>query len=75
MNGRLARVDEQGDSHSDVGLVCRPRCYKGQVRRPLFALVWQPLPNIERILQWSILRRHYQPRAKQAHIKRRRLRA
>lgn len=42
-----------------------------EVRRLLFALVWQPPPSVEQVLQWSGWRRHHQARAKQAHIKRR----
>jgi hypothetical protein len=42
-----------------------------EVRRLLFALVWQPPPSVNHVLQWSMWRRHHQARAKQAHIKRR----
>lgn len=42
-----------------------------EVRRLLFALVWQPPPSVEQILWWSAWRRRHQARAKQAHIKRR----
>jgi hypothetical protein len=42
-----------------------------EVRRLLFALVWQPPPSLDRVLQWSDWRRRHQARAKQAHIKRR----
>jgi hypothetical protein len=42
-----------------------------EVRRLLFALVWQPPPSAEHVLHWSGWRRRHQARAKQAHIKRR----
>lgn len=42
-----------------------------EVCRLLFALVWQPPPSVEQVLQWSTWRRRHQARAKQAHIKRR----
>jgi len=42
-----------------------------EVRRLLFALVWQPPPSAEHVLHWSAWRRHHQARAKLAHIKRR----
>jgi hypothetical protein len=42
-----------------------------EVRRLLFALVWQHPPSAVRVLQWSAWRRRHQVRAKQAHIKRR----
>jgi hypothetical protein len=46
-----------------------------EVRRLLFALVWQPPPSAQQVLQWSAWRRRHQARAKQAHIKRRQQRA
>jgi hypothetical protein len=46
-----------------------------EVRRLLFALIWPPPPSAEQILQWSAWRRRHQARARQAHIKRRQLRA
>jgi hypothetical protein len=45
-----------------------------EVRRLLFALVWPP-PRVEQVVRWSAWRRRHQARAKQAHIKRRRLNA
>jgi hypothetical protein len=42
-----------------------------EVRRLLFALVWQPPPVATRILHWSAWRRRHQARATQAHIRRR----
>jgi hypothetical protein len=46
-----------------------------EVRRLLFALVWQLPPSAQQVLQWSAWRRRHQARAKQAHIKRRQQRA
>jgi hypothetical protein len=40
-----------------------------EVRRLLFALVWQPPPSLDQVLHWSGWRRRHQARAKQAHIK------
>ncbi|HEX2347427.1 MAG TPA: hypothetical protein VHI51_03235 [Ktedonobacterales bacterium] len=48
-----------------------------EVRRLLFALVWQPPPSVDQalqVLQWSAWRRRHQARARQAHIKQRQLR-
>jgi hypothetical protein len=42
-----------------------------EVRRLLFALVWQPPPVAAQILQWSAWRRRHQAQAKRAHIRRR----
>jgi hypothetical protein len=42
-----------------------------EVRRLLFALVWQPPPAVDQVLHWSGWRRRHQARAKRAHIKRR----
>jgi hypothetical protein len=42
-----------------------------EVRRLLFALLWQPPPAPTHILHWSTWRRRHQARAKQAHIMRR----
>ena len=42
-----------------------------EVRRLLFALVWQLPPSADLVLHWSGWRRRHQARAKQAHIKRR----
>jgi hypothetical protein len=42
-----------------------------EVRRLLFALVWQPPASLDRVLQWSGWRRRHQARAKQAHSKHR----
>ena len=42
-----------------------------EVRRLLFALLYQPPPVAAHILHWSAWRRRHQVRAKQAHIKRR----
>jgi len=42
-----------------------------EVRRLLFALVWQHPSSVGQVLQWSAWRRRHQARAKQAHIKRR----
>jgi hypothetical protein len=42
-----------------------------EVRRLLYALVWQPPPSAAHVLYWSAWRRRHQARAKQAHIKRR----
>ena len=42
-----------------------------EVRRLLFALVGQPPPSRDHVLQWSRWRRRHQARAKQAHSKRR----
>jgi len=42
-----------------------------EVRRLLYALVWQPPPSAAQVLYWSAWRRRHQARAKQAHIKRR----
>ncbi|MGZ6364291.1 MAG: hypothetical protein ACXWP0_21650 [Ktedonobacterales bacterium] len=39
-----------------------------EVRRLLFALVWQPPPSAAHVLYWSGWRRRHQARAKQAHI-------
>ncbi|HEV2461500.1 MAG TPA: hypothetical protein VGS80_24360 [Ktedonobacterales bacterium] len=41
------------------------------VRRLLFALLWQPPPSLDHVLQWSRGRRRHQARAKQAHSRRR----
>jgi hypothetical protein len=46
-----------------------------EVRRLLFALLWQPPPAAAHILHWSAWRRRHQARAKVAHIKRRQRRA
>lgn len=46
-----------------------------EVRRLLFALVWQPPPSVDQVWQWSAWRRRHQARAKQAHTQRRQLRA
>jgi hypothetical protein len=46
-----------------------------EVRRLLFALVWQPPPSAAHILFWSAWRRRHQARAQRCHITRRRLRA
>jgi len=42
-----------------------------EVRRLLFALLYQSLPAPAHILHWSAWRRRHQARAKVAHIKRR----
>ena len=42
-----------------------------EVRRLLFALVWQPPPSATQILHWSAWRRRHQAQAKRAHIRRR----
>ena len=42
-----------------------------EVRRRLYALVWQPPPSAVQVLSWSAWRRRHQARAKQAHSKRR----
>jgi hypothetical protein len=42
-----------------------------EVRRLLFALVWQPPPVAAQILHWSAWRRRHQAQAKRAHIRRR----
>jgi hypothetical protein len=44
-----------------------------EVRRLLFALVWQPPPLAAQILHWSAWRRRHQAQAKRAHIRRRQL--
>jgi hypothetical protein len=46
-----------------------------EVRRLLFALVWQPPPSAEQVLHGSSWRRRHQARAKRAHIKRRQWKA
>jgi len=42
-----------------------------EVRRLLFALVWQPPPTATHILHWSAWRRRHQAHAKRSHIRRR----
>jgi hypothetical protein len=42
-----------------------------EVRRLLFALVWQPPPRAAQILHWSAWRRRHQAYATRAHILRR----
>src|SRR5690348_10088286 len=42
-----------------------------EVRRLLFALVWQPPPLAAHFLHWSAWRRRHQAHAKRAHILRR----
>jgi len=42
-----------------------------EVRRLLFALVWQPPPSAAHILYWSTWRRRHQAQAKRSHILRR----
>jgi hypothetical protein len=44
-----------------------------EVRRLLFALVWQPPPLAAQIPHWSAWRRRHQAQAKRAHIRRRQL--
>lgn len=39
-----------------------------QVRRLLFALLWQALPAPDAVLHWSSWRRRHQARAKRCHI-------
>jgi hypothetical protein len=42
-----------------------------EVRRLLFALVWQPPPVAAQVLHWSAWRRRHHVQAKYAHIRRR----
>jgi hypothetical protein len=42
-----------------------------EVRRLLFALLWQALPAPDAVLHWSAWRRRHQAQAKRAHIRRR----
>jgi hypothetical protein len=42
-----------------------------EVRRLLFARVWQPPPVTAQVLHWSTWRRRHQAQAKRAHIRRR----
>jgi hypothetical protein len=42
-----------------------------EVRRLVYRLIWQPPPQPERILGWSVWRRRHQQRAKRSHYRRR----
>lgn len=42
-----------------------------EVRRLVYRLIWQPPPQPEHILHWSVWRRRHQQRAKRSHYRRR----
>jgi hypothetical protein len=42
-----------------------------EVRKLLLKLVWAFVPDAERVLAWSVWRRHHQHRARECHDKKR----